>query len=198
MAATETFDQKAVSIMRRLMVDFDLTPEQAAGIVGNLAHESGLKAVQEIHPTRGRGGFGWAQWTGPRRVAFEEYAARTHQDPKSDGANYGYLWRELSGHQPGFDYSHAIEKLKETTTLNTAVDTFEAHYEKAGVKALASRRKWAAKALAAYQQAQGKPQGSDEVRRIQEKLAGSGYDPGPIDGVLGPATLKAIYAALGV
>lgn len=199
---SETFD-KAVSVMRRLMVDFDLEDFEAAAIVGNLIAESGLKAVQEKNPTvkGSRGGFGWAQWTGPRRRAFEQFCARTHQDPTSDAANYNYLWRELSGHEPGFDYRHAIEQLKKTTTLVAATDTFEAFYEKAGIKHLAARRKAAELALRAFHARPGADDeagAGDEVKRIQEKLAGSGYDPGPIDGIVGPRTLGAIAAALGV
>ena len=53
--------------------DFNLTPAQAAGIAGNLAHETGgFKHMQEIQPMipGSRGGYGFAQWTGPRRRAF--------------------------------------------------------------------------------------------------------------------------------
>ena len=193
---TTPFDQKAPGLVRRLMADFGLTDIQAAAIVGNLGHESGLVAINEKNPTvpGSRGGYGWAQWTGPRRVAFERYVARTHQDPTSDGAQYGYLWRELSGHEPGFDYRHAIEKLKETTTLEAATDTFQAHYEKAGIKHTASRRAWAQKALSAFR---GQPAANAEVKRIQERLTALGH-PVVADGVIGPQTLGAIAAALGV
>jgi hypothetical protein len=192
MSATETFDAKSPALIARLMADFSLTEIQAAGILGNLGHESGLQAVQEKHPTSGRGGFGWAQWTGPRRVAFEAFCARTNQDARSDGANYGYLWRELSGHQPGFDYRKAITFLRKADTLSKAVRTFERHYEAAGVKAYASRDKWAVRALAAYRRASG----SDAVKRIQERLIVLGHDLRP-DGIIGPMTLAAITAALG-
>ena len=35
---------------------------------------------------------------------------------------------------------------------------------------------------------------SDERRRVQEALAGAGFDPGPVDGKFGPATRRAIEA----
>jgi len=62
-----SFSAKAPGIMKRLQEDFGFTKEQAAGILGNLGHESGgLKVMQERNPTGGgRGGYGWAQWTGP-------------------------------------------------------------------------------------------------------------------------------------
>jgi len=195
MTPIETFTEKAPAIMRRLMDDFGLTDIQAAAILGNLGQESnGLTAFQELHPTvpGSRGGWGWAQWTGPRRRAFEAYCERTLQGPKSDAVNYGYLWRELSGHEPRFDYRKAITALKKTHTLPEAVKAFERAYERAGVPNYPARDKWAERALAAYRAASG-GKGSDEVRRIQEKLVDLGHDPGPVDGVIGQRTLAALY-----
>jgi hypothetical protein len=186
----ETFRQKVPVIMRLLMADFGLTDVQAAALLGNLGHESyGLTAFQERNPTvaGSRGGWGWAQWTGPRRVAFEAYCKRNDLDPKSDKANYGWLFTELSGSEAG-----AITALKKATDLKSAVRAFENHFERAGVKNYASRETWARRAWDAYREASG----SDEVRLIQQKLTALGHDPGPIDGVMGPRTLAAITAAL--
>src|SRR5215216_2008674 len=44
------FENLAPRIMGDLIFDFDLMPEQAAGVVGNLGAESGLSAVQEARP----------------------------------------------------------------------------------------------------------------------------------------------------
>lgn len=56
----------------------------AQGVVMNFMDESGLEAgIQEHAPTSGRGGYGLAQWTGPRRVALEEYA-RAQGKPVND------------------------------------------------------------------------------------------------------------------
>jgi len=51
---TTAFENLAPRIMGDLIFDFGLTPEQAAGVVGNLGAESGLRAVQEARPIRGR------------------------------------------------------------------------------------------------------------------------------------------------
>jgi hypothetical protein len=190
--AVQTFIEKSPSIMKLLMADFGLSEEQAAGIVGSLGHESaGFTAFQEVNPRGGRGGWGWAQWTGPRRVQFEAYCARNHLDPKSDKANYGWLFFELKGSEKG-----AIDALKKTTTLKTAVRAFERSFERAGVPAYASRERWAQRALDAFHAASG----SDEVKRIQQKLhdLGHGEVVGPIDGIIGPRTTKGIMTALGV
>jgi hypothetical protein len=50
----------------------------AQGIVANMKAESGLQpGINEISPVvaGSRGGFGLNQWTGPRRVAYEQFAA---------------------------------------------------------------------------------------------------------------------------
>lgn len=142
------FQNLAPRIMNDLILDFGLTPIQAAGLVGNLAHESAaFTATQEKNPIGGgRGGLGWAQWTGPRRRAYEAWFAKRGLAADSYAANYGYLKEELSGTIPGFDYRKAITQLRKTSTIQAATETFEAFYEKAGVKAMASRVKWATQA----------------------------------------------------
>jgi hypothetical protein len=147
------FQNLVPRIMGDLILDFGLTPIQAAGIIGNLAHESaGFTATQEKNPVGGgRGGLGWAQWTGPRRRAYEAWFTKRGLKADSYAANYGYLKEELSGTAPGFNYSHALTQLKKTTTIQAATETFEAFYEQAGVKAMASRVKWAQQAYDIWQ-----------------------------------------------
>src|SRR3954471_22929580 len=111
------FENLAPRVMDDLIFDFGLTPEQASGVVGNLGAESGLKAIQERRPVRGRGGFGWAQWTGPRRVAFERWCLERDLDLTSYAANYSFLKAELSGAIPGSDFRHTITQVKKTTTI---------------------------------------------------------------------------------
>ncbi|WP_089177150.1 phage tail tip lysozyme [Bosea sp. AS-1] len=148
-----TFTQKAPGIMRRLMDDFGFTKEQAAGILGNLGHESsGLNELQERNPTAGRGGYGWAQWTGPRRKAFEAWAAANNLDPASDEANYGFLRHELRTNHAG-----VVARVKEAGSVGEAMVAFEAGYERAGVKNYASRQKWADRALRAAERAANQP-----------------------------------------
>jgi hypothetical protein len=56
----------------------------AEGVVMNFQDESGLDTgIQEHAPRAGRGGFGIAQWTGPRRVALEDFA-RAQAKPVDD------------------------------------------------------------------------------------------------------------------
>jgi hypothetical protein len=148
-SAITTFVSKAPTFMALLMQDFGFDELDAAAIMGNAGHESGgLTIFQEIKPTvaGSRGGFGWFQWTGPRRVAFESYCSRNGLDPKSDKANYGFLFVELKGPE-----SAAIDKTKAAKGLEAKVKAFEMSFERAGHKAYDSRLKWAERALDAFQ-----------------------------------------------
>jgi hypothetical protein len=86
----------------KLIDAFKLSELQAAAILGNIVHEcAGFTQLQERNPHGGRGGYGWAQWTGPRRRAFEEYCQLNRLAPESDEANYGFLQHELSTTEKG-------------------------------------------------------------------------------------------------
>ena len=148
MAIEALFKQKAPGIMQMLMADFDLTVYDAAAIVGNLGHESGgFKFLQELKPMvpGSKGGWGWAQWTGPRRRSFEAYCKRNRLDPASDKANYGWLWNELHGSEKA-----AIPAVKKAATLRDKVVAFENKFERSGIKHYESRLVWAEKALEAF------------------------------------------------
>jgi hypothetical protein len=139
-------------LTKDLMKDFDLTKEQAAAFVGNLAVESmDFKQLQEMKPlVKGsRGGFGFAQWTGDRRVAFEKWAKKNDLDPRSYEANYGYLKKELSSKDPviGNIGVNTISKLKETNSIEEATTLVSEYYLRPGVPHLDRRQ---AKSRAVY------------------------------------------------
>lgn len=147
------FTDKAPWIMNLLRADFGLSVEDAAAVVGNIGHECmGFKAFQEKKPVvpGSRGGFGWCQWTGPRRVAFEAYCRRNNLDPFSDRANYGFLFVELKGTEKA-----AIPAVKKAVGLEGKVAAFEAKFERAGVKNMPSRMRYANQAMAAWKINQG-------------------------------------------
>lgn len=121
-----------------LMRDFDLTPAQAAGVVGNLDHESGgFASLQEIDPTveGSRGGYGYAQWTGPRRRAFESWATENGLDPTSYEANYGFLKHELTATPEGA----VIDKLRGTSSTDEAARVFSETFLRPGIPHMDSR-----------------------------------------------------------
>lgn len=149
--AEAVFRAKAPGIMAQLIRDFPITPTDAAAIVGNAGHEClGFTTYQEIKPTvaGSRGGWGWMQWTGPRRRAFEAYCARTGKDPASDEANYAWLFLELKGIE-GTEGS-AIGKTVAAKDLDAKVIAFEKAFLRAGVKHYPSRQNWARIALDAW------------------------------------------------
>jgi hypothetical protein len=128
-----TSDQnRAAGIRDSLARDLGLTKDQAAGIVSNLWAESHLQGINEANPAPGtRGGFGWAQWTGPRRAAFEQWAAEHHLDPASDAANYGYLINELRSGR----YASVMQGVRTAPNAEAAAGAFFA-YESDGDAAL--------------------------------------------------------------
>lgn len=169
-----TFNQKAPGIMRRLMQDFGLTKEQAAGIVGNLGHEStGFSELQEKNPLipGSRGGYGWAQWTGPRRRAFEAWAAEKGLDPASDEANYGFLKHELETSERG-----ALDAVRGAKTVGEATVAFEQSYERAGIKHYGSRHRWAGRALTAYDSAPSQAEGPAATGAAEDYRRKTGRD----------------------
>lgn len=142
MTAVETFRAKAPGIAAKLMGDFPIGVVDAAAMLGNLGHEcDGFTALQEISPTvkGSRGGYGWAQWTGSRRRAYEAYCKRNKLDPASDKANYAWLFLELKGNE-----AKAIDKTLAVQTRDQKVYAFERAYLRAGVPHYPSRRQWAA------------------------------------------------------
>lgn len=125
-------------LVEDLQKDFGLSKEQASGIVGNLHHESaGFTAMQEKNPVGGgRGGLGWAQWTGPRRKEFEKYTSENKLDPTSYEANYKFMTQSDAEKK---EWEKALEAVRKQATVRGATMAFEQTYERAGVKAYGSR-----------------------------------------------------------
>lgn len=143
------FKSKAPWIMALLMQDFPLGIDDSAAILGNIGHEcGGFSKMQEEKPTKpgSRGGFGWPQWTGPRRRQYEAYCKRNNLDPRSDIANYKFMFVELMTTE-----KHAIPAVVKANGLEAKVKAFELAFERAGVKHYPSRLTWARRALDAFQ-----------------------------------------------
>lgn len=153
MARYELFDKKAPKIMYQLMQDFpEIGPEDAAAIVGNAGHEcNGFRTLQEISPLvpGSLGGWGWMQWTGPRRRAFNRWVERKGFDPSSFEANYSFLYRELAGHEEE-NGARAIQVTINAQGLANKVKAFEKQFLRAGIKHYDSRIVYARRALEAW------------------------------------------------
>lgn len=121
-----------------LMRDFGLASHQAAGVVGNLDHETGgFKFMQEIKPVvpGSRGGYGFAQWTGSRRRDFEAWAAARGLELSSYAANYGFLKHELTNTYE----KRVIPKLRAARTVEEATRIFSETFLRPGIPHMASR-----------------------------------------------------------
>lgn len=143
-AAVETYGP-------RFMTDLGLDKLKVSGVFGNLAVESDqFRALQEYKPTvaGSRGGWGWPQWTGPRRRAFEAWAAEKGFKLDNPEAFYGYMLVELRGPEVG-----ALTALRATTTLDRATEVFMLKYERPGVTHLDKRKAYALEALYVLQDA---------------------------------------------
>lgn len=149
-----SFKQQSPAVMRRLMKDFGIEKHHAAGIMGNLGHESaGLVAgIQEKGHRSGSGGLGWAQWTGPRRRQFEQWSKDNGLDTKDPEANYGFLKHELQT-----SHKSSIDALRKAKTPEEAMYSFENTFERAGIKSYGSRLNFTKQALQAH--------GEDEIAR---------------------------------
>jgi len=145
-----TFTKLAPRIMADLMRDIPAWDAMdAAAVVGNAGHESsGFTKLQEMKPVvkGSRGGWGWFQWTGPRRKAFEKWADAKGLMHGSYEANYGFLLHELRGSEAA-----AIPKTAAATGLRAKTEAFELAFERAGVKHYDSRHKWARSAWLAWE-----------------------------------------------
>ncbi len=158
-----------------------ITPEAAAGILGNLMVESTIQVspVAEEYPGQDIGGKGIAQWTASRRVEFESAAqkagavtrqaqvanldaARKKEElSKAFGFDLEYLWREAT--QRG-DIDKLIADAKKGSTpqaqVESAVLSWERWYERAGVPALGTRGERAMLVYNEFKKTAGGPTGS--------------------------------------
>lgn len=158
----KTFDRVAPILVNDLMKELGLKDFQAAGFVGNFGAESGLisgrqegtkeasspaKVIARDDGSHPIGGIDWAQWTASRRVDFYKFlkANGLLSSYPSYEASLAFLLHELTT-----SYKHAVEQVKKTTSLKAATETAEAHYEKAGIKNMASRYEFAQRALDLY------------------------------------------------
>ncbi|MBU6951329.1 phage tail tip lysozyme [Hahella sp. HN01] len=147
----------AMQVMDNLIKDFGLTPEQAAGVVGNLYMESdGMNPHINQYSQFGQGasdprafgsptndrvqdstGYGWAQWGESSKYRLISFAENNGMDPGSAAANYGFLKHELSSTSE----SAVIDKLKKTDSVSDAMVVFRQDFERAAVGSSADQER---------------------------------------------------------
>lgn len=125
-------------LVQDLQEIFGLSKAQAAGFVGNLDHETGgFRFLQEIEPIvpGSRGGFGFAQWTGPRRTNFENWASTNNMDISSYDANLGFLVHEIQNTSEG----RFMEDLMNAKTVEEATRVVSDGFLRPGIPHMDSR-----------------------------------------------------------
>lgn len=102
-----------------------LAPHQAAGLVGNLIHESG-KDLNPWGPSGDNGtAWGTAQWRNERLAGLKQYAAANGLDYRSMEAQQGFMRHELDTSE-----NRAWQALSSASTPEEAATAFNTKYER--------------------------------------------------------------------
>lgn len=154
-----------IEIAFNYFLDKGLTPEQSAGIVGNLRQESGVNPSAD-NPAASGGGGGIAQWEGGRwsgpdgLLAF----AQENDKPWDDlGLQLDFIWHEMPN-QFAFGklgelqavlpqataQTSSLDAVKMSQTYQVATHAFEYTYERAGDPRMENRVQYASEVLALY------------------------------------------------
>lgn len=166
----------ATQMVSDLQRDFKISPQIAVGIVGQLAGEtSGFTQLQELNPTvpGSRGGGGYAQWTGPRRDAFDAFAG--DNDKNSYQVNYQFLRNELANTAEG----GVLDKLKGAPDAQTAGRIFTDNFLRPGTPNYAGRANWTNMVGRAAAKAGLLDQGQPTGKRMVTSAAVGGLMTGP-------------------
>jgi len=108
----------AAGRIRAGLTERGLPPHVADAFVMNFQDESGLDAgINEIEPTvpGSRGGFGLAQWTGPRRRELEAFAQQRGMPVNDENLQMDFLMQELQGSE-----SNAAQNIMSSRDAPTA------------------------------------------------------------------------------
>lgn len=158
---------RAINLAKQLKLDFSLTDEQAAGVVGNFMHESGGQHLPPdvneglngklpyAGPPAFHGGYGWAQWTAGRQKVFIDYAVKngymgSSAEHATDAANYAYFKYELTNSE-----ITTIPAVAKTATARDAAIAFEDKFERAGNSIMEKRIQYAEKLAVALRTGTG-------------------------------------------
>jgi hypothetical protein len=110
----------------RFLIGKGLSKSQAAGVAGNLHHESGFNPT--VKPGDGGTSFGIAQWHNERGVKMKNWTKKNGHNPNTFKGQMEYLWWELQN-----DERNALMKLKKTNNPKDAAFTFARYFERCTV-----------------------------------------------------------------
>lgn len=149
-------------------LEFGFSGDDVSAIFGNAGHESvGMTKLQEMAPiVKGsRGGYGWMQWTGPRRRDYENFCAIKKLSPSDDEANFQFLVHELRNAE-----RLAVHMVRKAELLTDKVEAFERAYERAGVKHYDRRKLWAVRAQNILRNLKDQPMTGTETKSATKSI----------------------------
>jgi|GEM_PF-2989394 len=131
-----------------------LSPDQAAGIIGNLRQESGVNPLaqqdksKDPFPKDGVG-FGIAQWTyTARQKPLVDFANQKNEPVTNLDVQLDYLWQEFTR-----NYASTYRALTGAADYTSAVTIFEEGFEAAGKPQMEKRIQFAKEVLDRYSNA---------------------------------------------
>ncbi|WP_433192489.1 phage tail tip lysozyme [Nocardia sp. CA-107356] len=124
--------QKAkASEIYKYLLSKGFTPEQAAGILGNMQVESGFD-TGAYNPNEGA--IGLCQWEGGRRANLEAFAAAQGKSVTDWHVQVDFMMHELQGGE-----SNAYGHLKSANSAGAAAAAFDQYYERSSGEARGQR-----------------------------------------------------------
>ena len=137
---TPTISNNKVSpdYVYNFFINKGLSREAAAGITGNLMHES------QLDPTNNTGdngsAFGLAQWRGSRWEMLKQFAQNRQKDISDVDTQLEFVWYELNN-----GYKKALNALRRVIDVDEATNAFMLLYENPNIEKanLAARKKYA-------------------------------------------------------
>lgn len=188
-------------VAKALSIDLKIPLIAAAAIAGNCGFESnGFETLQEKGVPPPHGGYGWPQWTGPRRRAYEAWCAGPSRiDPALDVSNYRYLVAEIRR-----DFPTLLANMRNIATLENAVFHWGRYFENPAGTTIThlpgydERLSYARRALAGAGGMEGDTASAprDTLRELQTVLQKAGDYAGALDGLWGDMSQAALDALL--
>ena len=160
-----------VKIAHQYFINKGLTPEQSAGIVGNLMAESSTSINPQSYNSSGggAGARGIAQWRNPRIKPFEDKYGK----PILEGTlqeQLDYIWSEITGGQRTKPW-YPLENIKKTTTPTQAAGVWQELFEGCP-DASANRAAYAADVMRLYK-ANYSTESSNQVTNVVTDVNGN-------------------------
>jgi hypothetical protein len=120
------------ALVAKQLKEVGLTKAQIAGVLGNFQLESGfnprINEGGKVGAPIGRGGYGFAQWTGGRQTNLINFAKSRKMDPGDPNLQTQFLIHEFKGPE-----KRAFESLKGAVSPEESARRFLVDFERAGI-----------------------------------------------------------------